>query len=107
MAIIFGKVMMKTRLQKFHHTSGGESGDVLMQRRHEAGGEEKPKWLRRDAELRRREEGAEEVLLRRSRRSYCGIPGSDGAERGCGDAGAARPRGNNTSESGDESTTSS
>jgi hypothetical protein len=34
------------------------------------------------------------------------MPGSDGTERGCGDASAARLGGSSTGESGDESTTS-
>ena len=56
-------------------------------RRRVVGGEEKPKWLRRDAEQRWCEVGAEEKP-----KLYGEIPSSDGArlERGCGDAAAAR-----------------
>jgi hypothetical protein len=57
-------------------------------RRRVVGGEEKLKRLRHDAELRRREVRAEEKP-----KLYSDIPSSDSArlERGCGDAGAARP----------------
>ena len=71
-----------------------------MRRRREAGGEDKPKQLRRDAELRRREVEAEEKP-----KLYGEIPSSDGArpEHECGDAGAACPKCSNTDESGDGS----
>jgi hypothetical protein len=59
----------------------------MTRRRRAAGVEEKPKRLRRDAELRRREVGTEEKP-----KVHGVILSSDGArlECGCGDAGAAR-----------------
>jgi hypothetical protein len=68
--------------------SEGEAGVAMARRRRVAGGEEKPKRLRRDAKQRRRDVGAEEKP-----KLYGEISSIDDArpDRGCGNVGVARP----------------